>query len=340
MTVKKQADGRFKLDIRPDGSTGRRIIKLFKTKSAAIAFERQLFQDKAENQQTKQDDRKLNELIELWYELHGRSLKSAADTKNRLLRLSQVLDNPAARLLDSSAIAHYRKERLGQGISEATMNRELITLKALFRELKRMSVIDYDSDVLNIRKLREKKTELTYLTHEQISTLLLQVRQSNNVSLLYVVLICLATGSRWSEAETLKPMHCLNGGFQFADTKNGSSRFVPVDDGLLQLVRQNLPFESCYSAFRSAFERCKFTVPKGQLAHILRHSFASHFIMNGGNIRTLQNILGHSSLQMTMRYTHLAPDYMNQAKILNPLQTGKMLESLLRDIKKPLGKNT
>jgi len=193
---------------------------------------------------------------------------------------------------------------------------------------------------LNIRKLREKKTELTYLTHEQIGTLLLQVRQSNNVSLLYVVLICLATGARWSEAETLKPMHCLKGGLQFADTKNGSSRFVPVDDGLLHLVRQNLPFESCYSAFRSAFERCNFTVPKGQLAHILRHSFASHFIMNGGNIRTLQNILGHSSLQMTMRYTHLAPDYMNQAKILNPLQTGKILESLSQDIKKPLGKNT
>lgn len=38
-----------------------------------------------------------------------------------------------------------------------------------------------------------------------------------------------------------------------------------------------------------------------QAAHALRHTFASHFIQNGGNILTLQKILGHSSLAMTMR---------------------------------------
>ncbi|MFU8428190.1 tyrosine-type recombinase/integrase, partial [Pseudomonas aeruginosa] len=37
----------------------------------------------------------------------------------------------------------------------------------------------------------------------------------------------------------------------------------------------------------------------------LRHTFASHFIMNGGHIVTLQHILGHASLSMTMRYAHL-----------------------------------
>jgi len=58
--------------------------------------------------------------------------------------------------------------------------------------------------------------------------------------------------------------------------------------------------------------------------------------MNGGNIRTLQTILGHSSLQMTMRYTHLAPDFMNQAKLLNPLLSGKIVESIILGIKKPV----
>ncbi len=44
--------------------------------------------------------------------------------------------------------------------------------------------------------------------------------------------------------------------------------------------------------------------------HALRHSFASHFIMSGGNILTLQKILGHSDVKMTMIYAHLAPDFL------------------------------
>jgi integrase len=47
--------------------------------------------------------------------------------------------------------------------------------------------------------------------------------------------------------------------------------------------------------------------------HDLRHSFASHFMMNGGNIYDLQKILGHSSLEMTQRYAHLAPEHLIQA---------------------------
>ena len=43
--------------------------------------------------------------------------------------------------------------------------------------------------------------------------------------------------------------------------------------------------------------------------HALRHTFASHFIMAGGNILTLQKILGHSDVKITLMYAHLAPDY-------------------------------
>jgi len=44
--------------------------------------------------------------------------------------------------------------------------------------------------------------------------------------------------------------------------------------------------------------------------HSLRHSFASHFMMQGGNILTLQKILGHSDIRMTLLYAHLAPDFL------------------------------
>jgi len=78
-------------------------------------------------------------------------------------------------------------------------------------------------------------------------------------------------------------------------------------------------FKSSSAAFRSAIERCGIQLPEGQLTHVLRHTFASHFMMNGGNILTLQRILGHSSLAMTMKYAHLAPEHLQEAIKLNPL---------------------
>lgn len=60
-------------------------------------------------------------------------------------------------------------------------------------------------------------------------------------------------------------------------------------------------------------------LPRGQCTHVLRHTFASHFMMNGGNILALKEILGHTSLNMTMRYAHLSPEYLQDAVLLNPL---------------------
>jgi integrase len=59
--------------------------------------------------------------------------------------------------------------------------------------------------------------------------------------------------------------------------------------------------------------------------HDLRHTFASHFMMNGGNIYDLQKILGHTSLEMTQRYAHLAPEHLVQAS--NVVSFGAHLKS-------------
>lgn len=71
--------------------------------------------------------------------------------------------------------------------------------------------------------------------------------------------------------------------------------------------------------FRIALLSTSIKLPRGQASHVLRHTFASHFIMNGGHIVTLQHILGHASLSMTMRYAHLSQDHSYEAVKLNPL---------------------
>jgi site-specific recombinase XerD len=52
--------------------------------------------------------------------------------------------------------------------------------------------------------------------------------------------------------------------------------------------------------------------------HALRHTFASHYMMAGGNLLALSKILGHADIKMTLVYAHLAPDFiaaeMNRVK--------------------------
>ncbi len=78
-------------------------------------------------------------------------------------------------------------------------------------------------------------------------------------------------------------------------------------------------FKPCYQEFKKALALTDIELPEGQKTHVLRHTFASHFMMNGGNILVLQRILGHANIRETMRYAHFAPDNLEEAINLNPL---------------------
>lgn len=168
---------------------------------------------------------------------------------------------------------------------------------------------------------------MSYLTSGQISTLLGELDRSTNPHVALVSRICLSTGARWSEAEGLRPQQIRNGLVQFARTKTGKARAVPIVKTLEDEISAHQArhpsvagiFTSCTGAFKEAVERAKILLPMGQLTHVLRHTFASHFMIRGGNILTLQRILGHQDLKTTMRYAHLAPDHLETAKSLNPL---------------------
>lgn len=63
----------------------------------------------------------------------------------------------------------------------------------------------------------------------------------------------------------------------------------------------------------------KIEFAEGQKTHVLRHTLASHFMKNGGNILVLQRILGHANTRETMRYAHFSPDHLDEAVTLNSL---------------------
>ncbi len=150
---------------------------------------------------------------------------------------------------------------------------------------------------------------------------------STNLSTWWVTQIRLRTGARWGEAEKLKRKQVHNGRITFEFTKSRKTRTVPLEPAFFNALDQfagyknpdDRLFTNCLGSFRRAAKRSELDFPRGQKSHILRHSFASHFVMNGGNILSLQKILGRADIGMTMRYAHLAPDHLKDAVALNPL---------------------
>ena len=103
-----------------------------------------------------------------------------------------------------------------------------------------------------------------------------------------VARVCLATGARWSEAGGLQLRHVRHAQIHYAGTKSSKVRTVPITtefEAELHAYHDHAEtgrrlFAYSYSAFRDGSERAGIELQKGQLTHVLRHTLASHFMMN------------------------------------------------------------
>ncbi len=220
-----------------------------------------------------------------------------------------------------------------------TVNREHAYLRAVFNELRRLGFFKGVNPLADLRKFKVPERELSFLTLAQIGVLLTALEGRKVRDAWLVSRVCLATGARWSEVEELRPAQVRGGAVHFSQTKSGKNRSVPISAELETELAVHLVgrygdmassavryFQACMGAFRQAVLVAGIVLPRGQSTHVLRHSFASHFMMNGGNILVLQRILGHASLAMTMRYAHLAPEHLEEARRLNPLESVRKRE--------------
>ena len=329
MAINKQSQG-WTVDIQPGGRGGRRFRKTFKTQSEAKSWEAWIktqVTQSADWQPEKKDLRRLGELIDLWFTHHGSNLKAAQNTYSRLKRACEAMGNPIADRFTVNTFATYRTQRLDAGIVPNSINREHAYLRSVFNELRRLGLWKKDNPLKELRQFKIDERELSFLTTDQIKSLLPALIDGRNRHAALVAKICLSTGARWGEAESLEIQHLRSNQLQFVGTKSGKVRSLPISRKLFNEIKSHYDpketgqrlFTPCYSAFREGVERANIKLQEGQLTHVLRHTFASHFIMNGGNILVLQRSLGHASLTMTMRYAHLAPDHLKEVVNLNPL---------------------
>ena len=174
-------------------------------------------------------------------------------------------------------------------------------------------------------KFASSKKELIFLSSNEIRLLLFQDIEKNCKShhVMMITKLCLATDARWGEIESRKDHHFKSNQVYLTYTKPKKNRVIPLDEDLFleakQHIRDKGELTNCQESFRWALLRSGVRTVREQASYILRYTFASHFMMNGGNIRVLQSILGHSDIKLTIKYGKFSKEHLNDGVKLNPL---------------------
>lgn len=230
-------------------------------------------------------------------------------------------------------VAQYRDSRMKE-VSAYSVRLELALLSHLFTKAKKEWGIPVENSVAEIERPAPPHGRTRFLTEQEASKLLEACRRARNKSFYYFILTLLHTGMRASEAAGLywRQINFKKRVIYLPDTKNKDPRWVPLtkelvaelsklkeitkgrDGSLVFLNKGQLQSDRVKARpgikFREAFDAAKKRAELPDIhMHDLRHTAASHLIMGGVDLRTLADILGHRTLQMVQRYTHLLHDH-------------------------------
>lgn len=249
--------------------------------------------------------------------------------------------------IQSVDIEHFIAELDAQGESAHSKARRLASIHEFHKFAVAQRVVNNDVSA-RIKAPKAPETLPDVLSVEEVSTLLEAVRMSGSddpVVLRDTALLefLYATGARVSEAtganledvDTQEHIVRLTG-------KGSKQRLVPLGSyanaALLDYVARARPIlerkstgrverraiflnkrgkrlsrQSTWEIIRIAGERAHLHAPLHP--HTLRHSFATHLIQGGADVRTVQELLGHASVTTTQLYTHVSPEHLIETYI-------------------------
>jgi integrase len=233
--------------------------------------------------------------------------------------------------IESSHIAQYKRLRLQQKsrhrdsfVTPATVNKEVKLVKHIIKKASKWLGIGIQDIELDLA------TELPrerILTNEEIRALV----ENAQPPLKYAILLALNTGMRKGEILSLRWENVnLERNFitvTAVEAKSKRIRRIPINSELRKLfiklnltrngnsyVLQNPMTGQPYRDFQRSWKTLLTkTGIDGVRFHDCRHTFASHFLMNGGDLYTLKELLGHRELNTTARYLTITTAYKNQA---------------------------
>ncbi len=225
--------------------------------------------------------------------------------------------------------------------SKATVNRYMSCLSiVLTKAVKEWEWIE-SNPMLRVDKFKEPKGRKRFLSQEEQTNLLNACKNSGNNLIYLLVVLTLSTGARYGELLNLKWENVkINDKTRtvtiyLMNTKNGDSRTVFAYGLGYELLKQHSKIRKINSKYifarpdglkpydlRKQWEKAlKNANIEDFRFHDLRHTTASNLAMNGASLRDIAEILGHRTLQMVQRYSHLTEQYTEKVlKELNEKQ--------------------
>lgn len=215
----------------------------------------------------------------------------------------------------------------GEKRTNATVNRYLAALShALSTAVNEWEWLE-TNPLLKIKRQAESQGRVRYLDDNERSRLLETCKQSSNKELYAIVVLALSTGMRKGEILNIKRRDVfINEGFLILDkTKNNERRRVPIIGhahevltNQLKIVRLNTDYIFPSKDGKKPIDikrPWEVAITKAGIDdfrfHDLRHSCASYLAMNGATQRDLMEVLGHKTVQMTKRYSHLSDSHIS-----------------------------
>lgn len=273
-------------------------------------------------------------MVEQWHDHLAQGLRRSPHTVRaygaaaaRLLHAHNISDWTTLAALDAKALRAYLAARRAEGLSNASTARELSALKALLRFAGQQAGTP-DAALPRLRGPRIKKGLPRPVTPDDIEQLTALVADEPEAGWIgardrAVLLLMYGAGLRIAEALSLTGADRAPGETLLVTGKGGKQRVVPI----LPIVRESIadyvarcpyPLPADEALFRGARggplsqgmvqqavarARALLGLPASATPHALRHSFASHLLSEGADLRSLQELLGHASLASTQIYT-------------------------------------
>ncbi len=284
-----------------------------------------------------------NQFADMYLERVVPLMKSIRTERDRVKRwMRQFATRPLGQITRAE-VETWRREKMSR-CKPATINRDLSRLRHMLNIAVEWELLE-ESPMQGMKFLRENNARTRYLSVGECHRLIDSCMAPH---IRAIVTVALHTGMRLGEILNLRwqDLDFSSGFILVRDSKNGQARQVPMDSMISTVLRswprlsdQDIVFTSVMTGgrivdIRAGFlNSCKRAGITGLHFHDLRHTFASQFVMAGGDIYILKEILGHKSITNSQRYAHLSPTYKIKAiDRMNTLWAGAKPETNTSEI--------
>lgn len=230
--------------------------------------------------------------------------------------------------IQSYDVEKYKAQKLAEGLSQKTINNHLMVLSKCLNTAVNWLIIE---KVPKIQLFKVFYGPATFLNATEIECLIANAEEPVRAMIITACYTGMRVGEllglEWKNIDIDRKIIVVEKSLvkgRLTTPKNGKTRVIPLSPVVVtalsglnnkgKYVFRTTGDPKCayHFSYRCLQKICKKARVRSVGWHIFRHSFASHLVTGGAPIRAVQLLLGHSTVEMTERYAHLAPSFLHE----------------------------